>query len=92
MIRFYHVYKTFEPHAYVLRDINLVVPKGGFAFITGPSGAGKTTLLQLLLEPCPAGLEQGQGCLHEEHRERQSEAGGNSSQGFSRGEAWGGVF
>jgi len=34
---------------YALRDLNLKVDRGEFAFLTGPSGAGKSTLLRLLL-------------------------------------------
>jgi heme exporter protein A len=37
----------------VLRGIDLAVPRGGFAVVTGPNGSGKTTLLRLL-----AGLAQ----------------------------------
>jgi heme exporter protein A len=37
----------------VLRDIEISVPAGGFAVVTGPNGSGKTTLLRLL-----AGLTQ----------------------------------
>ena len=32
----------------VLRDINLILPRGSFHFLTGPSGAGKSSLLRLL--------------------------------------------
>ena len=32
----------------VLRGIDIVVPRGGFAVITGPNGSGKTTFLRLL--------------------------------------------
>ena len=31
----------------VLRDIDLVLPAGGFLLVTGPNGSGKTTLLRL---------------------------------------------
>ncbi|MET0561371.1 MAG: ABC transporter ATP-binding protein, partial [Gaiellaceae bacterium] len=37
----------------VLRGVDLAVPRGGFAVVTGPNGSGKTTLLRLL-----AGLAQ----------------------------------
>ena len=37
----------------VLRDVDIAVPEGGFAVVTGPNGSGKTTLLRLL-----AGLAQ----------------------------------
>ncbi len=47
MIRLYHVTKAYRNHA-ALKDVSLRVPKGQFAYVTGPSGAGKTTLLKLL--------------------------------------------
>jgi heme exporter protein A len=31
----------------VLRNVDLDVPRGGFALVTGPNGAGKTTLLRI---------------------------------------------
>ena len=31
----------------VLRNVDLDVPRGGFAVVTGPNGSGKTTLLRL---------------------------------------------
>jgi len=37
----------------VLRGVDIAVPHGGFAVVTGPNGSGKTTLLRLL-----AGLAQ----------------------------------
>jgi ABC-type multidrug transport system ATPase subunit len=33
----------------VLRDLDLELPDGGFAVVTGPNGSGKTTLLRLLV-------------------------------------------
>jgi len=41
--------KTYGRGLYALRDLNLTIEKGEFAFLTGPSGAGKSTLLRLLL-------------------------------------------
>ena len=41
--------KTYGRGEYALRDLNLKVDRGEFAFLTGPSGAGKSTLLRLLL-------------------------------------------
>ena len=32
----------------VLRGVDIAVPRGGFAVVTGPNGSGKTTLLRLL--------------------------------------------
>ena len=32
----------------VLRDVDLLLPRGSFHFLTGPSGAGKSSLLRLL--------------------------------------------
>jgi heme exporter protein A len=31
----------------VLRDVDLALPAGGFAVVTGPNGSGKTTLLRI---------------------------------------------
>lgn len=33
----------------VLRDISMIIPKGGRVLITAPSGRGKTTLLRIMM-------------------------------------------
>ncbi|HEX2046257.1 MAG TPA: ABC transporter ATP-binding protein [Acidimicrobiales bacterium] len=50
-----HTYRTAEGPLTVLGGLDLDLPDGGYAAVTGPSGAGKTTLLSLL-----GGLEQPQ--------------------------------
>jgi len=47
MIQLFNTFKNFGASK-ALREINLRVHEGEFAFITGPSGAGKTTLLRLI--------------------------------------------
>lgn len=37
----------------VLRDVNLILPRGSFHFLTGASGAGKSSLLKLLTLAVP---------------------------------------
>ena len=48
MIRFFHVGKRYPGGQSALDDVTFHVPRGQFAFLTGPSGAGKTTLLKLI--------------------------------------------
>lgn len=47
MIRLQHVSKSYGGRP-ALKDINLHVALGEFAFLVGPSGAGKSTLMRLL--------------------------------------------
>lgn len=47
MIRFHDVSKRYPGGREALRHIDLHVPKGEMAFLTGHSGAGKSTLLRL---------------------------------------------
>ena len=47
MIQLFHVSKYYDRRP-ALSDINLLIEKGEFVLLMGPSGAGKTTLLKLL--------------------------------------------
>lgn len=54
MIQLFHVYKSYDGKNVVLKDLNMIIDKGEFVFLTGASGAGKSTLLKLLfLEEMP---------------------------------------
>ena len=48
ILMFEDVYKSYRPGAPVLRGMNLIIERGEFVFITGPSGSGTSTLLRLL--------------------------------------------
>jgi len=48
MIEFADVSVTYPDDIQALRDINLKIEKGEFAFIVGPTGTGKSTLLKLV--------------------------------------------
>ena len=48
MIQLCKIAKVYDNGAPALHDINLQLPAGDFAYITGSSGAGKSTLLRLL--------------------------------------------
>ena len=54
MIQLFHIYKSYDGKNVVLKDVNMIIDKGEFVFLTGASGAGKSTLLKLLfLEEMP---------------------------------------
>src|SRR5512136_2114308 len=48
MIQLHNVFMAYQSDAAALNGINLRIPRGEFAFLTGVSGAGKSTLLKLL--------------------------------------------
>src|SRR5271165_4623107 len=48
MIQLHNVSLAYQKDATALSGITLMIEKGEFVFLTGPSGAGKTTLLRLL--------------------------------------------
>lgn len=48
MIRFRGVSKEYPRHGFALRDLDVHIRKGEFAFLTGHSGAGKSTVLRLV--------------------------------------------
>ncbi len=68
MIQLFHVFKSYDGENMVLKDINMIVEKGEFVFLTGVSGAGKSTLLKMLfLEEKPT---RGQILIHNKNISR----------------------
>ncbi|MEK7551593.1 MAG: ATP-binding cassette domain-containing protein, partial [Patescibacteria group bacterium] len=49
MIKLDKVSKKFGTGVLGLTEISLIVDKGEFVFLVGPTGSGKTTLLRLLI-------------------------------------------
>ncbi len=49
MIVLQDVVKVYENGTKALDDVNLIIEKGEFVFLVGPSGAGKTTITKLLM-------------------------------------------
>ncbi|MGC4044940.1 MAG: ABC transporter ATP-binding protein [Armatimonas sp.] len=47
-VKFEHVWFSYEPEQYVLKDINLDVQPGQMIAFVGGSGSGKTTMIKLL--------------------------------------------
>ena len=50
MIRFDNVSKTYDPNIIGLKDVNVHIERGDFAFLVGHSGSGKSTFIRLLLK------------------------------------------
>ena len=49
VISFHGVSKVYGNHVVALRDVDLAIHQGDFAFLVGASGAGKSTLVRLLI-------------------------------------------
>ncbi|MDE4134567.1 ABC transporter ATP-binding protein [Phaeobacter sp. QD34_3] len=47
-VEFERVQKSYDGETLVVKDLNLVMPKGEFLTMLGPSGSGKTTCLMML--------------------------------------------
>ena len=47
-VRFDKIDKSYDGEVLVVKNLNLIIAKGEFVFLTGPSGAGKTTVLKIL--------------------------------------------
>ncbi len=50
MIRFENVSKAYNPNIVGLKDVNVHIERGEFAFLVGHSGSGKSTFIRLLLK------------------------------------------
>lgn len=50
MIEFSNVSKTYASGVEAVKDANLVIEKGDFAFIVGSSGCGKSTMIKMILK------------------------------------------
>lgn len=58
MINFNNVTKVYKSGTEALKNINLEIKKGEFAFVIGPSGSGKSTMIRLIMsEEKPTGGE-----------------------------------
>lgn len=58
MIKFYQVSKAYADDQKVFSNIDLMIDKGEFVFLTGKSGSGKTTLMKMIF--CQERPDQGQ--------------------------------
>lgn len=49
MIEFHDVSKKFGDNTLVLDHVNVLIEKGSFVFLVGPTGSGKTTIFRLII-------------------------------------------
>ncbi|MDG5853738.1 MULTISPECIES: cell division ATP-binding protein FtsE [Clostridium] len=50
MIKFVDVTKVYDNNTLALKNVNLTIEKGAFAFLVGSSGAGKSTIIKMLFK------------------------------------------
>lgn len=50
MIKFLDVTKVYDNNTLALKNVNLTIEKGAFAFLVGSSGAGKSTIIKMLFK------------------------------------------
>lgn len=50
MIKFVDVTKVYDNNTLALKNVNLTIKKGDFAFLIGSSGAGKSTIIKLIFK------------------------------------------
>ncbi|NRT87876.1 cell division ATP-binding protein FtsE [Clostridium beijerinckii] len=50
MIKFVDVTKVYDNNTLALKNVNLTIEKGDFAFLVGSSGAGKSTIIKMIFK------------------------------------------
>jgi ABC-2 type transport system ATP-binding protein len=73
-VRLQGLSKTYDGHAWALRDLDLEIPKGSIFGLIGPNGAGKSTALRMLatvMEPTRGSIRYDGRCADDDEARRE---------------------